>query len=326
MITVLGAGSIGCYVGGMLAAAGHPVTLIGRPALVEALGGGLTTSAMDGVAHRSQPIVTDDPSALADATLILLCVKSADTRDSGTLIKTYSPPGALVVSLQNGITNPKLLGDRLGPDRVVPGMVGFNVIRRAQDHFAQTTEGEVILAKNGATLRDHLSDTPITALCHDNMEGVQWSKLLMNLNNALNALSGLGLRDQLQTRAWRQVLAACIKEGLAVARAEGIALERIGKVHPRILPIVLRLPDFIFQRFANAMLRVDPTARSSMADDYAAGRAPEVAWLNGHIVARGAVHGVLTPVNQRVCALVERAFDTSDRRPLSYNPQEIFIN
>ena len=280
------------------------------------LRGGLRVSAMDGAVHHVAPSVTVDPVALAQAALILLCVKSADTAKAAQIIKTHAPTDTPVISLQNGVTNAQVLADAIGADRVTPGMVGFNVVCSTLDHFIQTTEGEIILAPNGANLCDMLAATPIPAQCHANITGVQWSKLLMNLNNALNALSGLPLKTQLEHRTWRKALAACITEGLAVARAEGIKLERIGKIHPRMMPFLLRLPDPIFLRLAQSMLRIDPAARSSMADDYALGRAPEVAWLNGHIVARGQAHGIATPVNTRVCALIDTAFADAKRPTL----------
>ena len=316
MITILGAGSVGCHIGGMLATAGHPVVLIGRAALLQDLAQGLHVSTLDGAQHHATPTVTDDPAALAQATLILLCVKSADTENAARLIAEHAPADIPVISLQNGVTNSARLAEVLGAKRVVAGMVGYNVVRRAPDHFAQTTEGEIVLAAAGAPLRDLLAGTPITARCHPDMPGVQWSKLLMNLNNALNALSGLPLRDQLQDRGWRRVLAACIAEGLTVARAEGIRLERIGKLHPRALPFLLRLPNFIFQRLARPILRIDPAARSSMADDYALGRPSEISWLNGHIVMQARAMGISAPINAKVCALVSSAFANKARPPL----------
>ena len=307
----------------MLAAAGHPVTLIGRAALVDDLRNGLRVSGMDGTPHHSAPHVTADPAALAQAALVLLCVKSSDTAEAAQIIKAHAPADTPVISLQNGVTNARVLADVLGADRVTAGMVGFNVVRSGPDHFTQTTEGEIILAPKGAVLRDMLAATPIPAQCHANITGVQWSKLLMNLNNALNALSGLPLKTQLEDRNWRRALAACITEGLAVARAEGIRLERLGKVHPRALPILLRLPNAIFLRIAQSMLRIDPAARSSMADDYALGRGPEVAWLNGHIVARGQVHGIATPVNARVCTLIDTAFADAKRPTLHFTAASV---
>ncbi len=323
MITVLGAGSIGCYVGGMLAAVGNPVTLIGRPGMTAALAHGLTVSAMEGRVLHAKPVATAAHDALADATTVLLCVKSADTREAAQIIKTHAPDAAQVISLQNGLSNPDILRTVLGADRVTAGMVGFNVIRNGDADFAQTTDGEIILDPSGWGFAELFAATPIKALTHDNMDGVQWSKLLMNLNNALNALSGLGLRAQLEDRNLRRVLAACIAEGLLVAQAENVRLEKLGKVHPRLLPMLLRLPDFVFLRIAQSMLRISPTARSSMADDYALHRGPEVDWLNGYIVEQAQTHGLQAPVNARVVQTVKRVFADTNRPPLCLSARNL---
>jgi 2-dehydropantoate 2-reductase len=134
------------------------------------------------------------------------------------------------------------------------------------------------------------------------MDGVLWGKLLLNLNNALNALCGLPLRDQLLDRPLRRVLAAAQAEALDVLAAAG--------VHPRLhlpvpawgLPPLLRLPTWLFERVAQRMLAVGPQARSSMWEDLQRGRKTEVDALNGAVVALGVAQAVPTPVN---AALVE---------------------
>ena len=116
------------------------------------------------------------------------------------------------------------------------------------------------------------------------MSGVQWSKLLMNLNNALNALSGLSLVDELSDYRWRRLLAAQVAEAIACLRAHGIAMQRIGRVAPAMIPHVLRLPDWAFTVLARQMLTIDPSARSSMADDLERGLATEIDELQGAII------------------------------------------
>ena len=101
MITVLGAGSVGCFVGGMLAAAGQPVTLIGREQMVRATAQGLCVHDLSERAHHARPIVTADPTVLRHATIILVCVKSADTHEAAGLIKLHASKDAHVISLQN---------------------------------------------------------------------------------------------------------------------------------------------------------------------------------------------------------------------------------
>jgi 2-dehydropantoate 2-reductase len=84
------------------------------------------------------------------------------------------------------------------------------------------------------------------------MEAVLAGKLVYNLNNALNALSGLTLREQLADRRWRRILAAAQDEALAVLRAQGIAPWSLGKVPVTRFPRILRLPDFLFRLVSRA--------------------------------------------------------------------------
>ena len=326
MITVFGAGAIGCYVGGMLAAAGSDITFVGRPALRQRLANGLSVTAQ-GCQPRVVPtekvlvvtLLSDAPPREA----FLVCVNSGDTEDAARSIAEYAAASVPVISLQNGVTNPQVLASQLGADRVVPGMVGFNVVEAAPGDFQQTTEGEVITGPKGAFFVEALRGTDIAAQVHQNMDGIQWSKLLLNLNNSLNTLSGIGLKAQLEDRQWRRILAGCISEAIAVARAEGVRLERIGKVHPTVSPYLLRLPNALFLRIAAAMVAIDPSARSSMADDYARGRKSEIGVLNGYIVERAGAHGIAAPLNQRVTQHVEKAFSSTERNPLAVDPAEI---
>jgi 2-dehydropantoate 2-reductase len=88
----------------------------------------------------------------------------------------------------------------------------------------------------------------------------------MNLNNPINALSGIPLKKQLMNRDFRKVLSHLILEGLAVYSKAEISTTRIGRVVPTIMPFLLRLPEFIYNRVASSVLRIDPSARSSMYD------------------------------------------------------------
>ncbi|MCL4675446.1 MAG: hypothetical protein KJZ59_05350, partial [Pararhodobacter sp.] len=79
------------------------------------------------------------------------------------------------------------------------------------------------------------------------------------------------------------------------------------------IPRVLRLPDPLFRAVAGRMLRIDPQARSSMSDDLALGRVPEVAWINGEVVRLAKSLGRDAPVNRRLCALIDDAADAATR-------------
>ena len=323
---IFGAGSIGSYVGGMLAAAGNDVVLVGRDAMGDRLAPGITLSRFDG-SHRHAASgrfrFASDASALAGCDLILVCVKSNATRETADILAQIARPDAVVVSLQNGISNAGILRERLGSRTVLAGMVGFNVAQIGANRFHCGTDGEIIIGagKGADTLAGQLVDAGIaTEISHD-IETVQWGKLILNLNNAVNALSGLPLKRQLSTRAYRQVLAASIREALAVLKAADIQPAKVGKVGPSVIPKVLDLPDWLFTRLAGSMLKVDEDATSSMAEDLARGRAPEIDWLNGEIIALGRKTGVATPINDRIVALVKAAF--AGDGPRRYDGREL---
>ena len=71
--------------------------------------------------------------------------------------------------------------------------------------------------------------------------------------------------------------------------------------------MLLRLPDFLFIRIAAQLLRIDPEARSSMAEDLQAGRRTEIDYLNGAVIDLAAAHGGDAPANRRMVALIRRA-------------------
>jgi 2-dehydropantoate 2-reductase len=142
---------------------------------------------------------------------------------------------------------------------------------------------------------------------HDDMRAVAWGKLLLNLNNPVNALAGVPLREELLDRGYRRVLADLMEEGLAVLVAAGVRPARLTPVPPAWLPSLLRLPTPIFRRLASRMLTIQPEARSSMYDDRLAGRATEIGDLCGAVVRLAEQQGQSAPRNRRMVELIESA-------------------
>jgi len=185
-------------------------------------------------------------------------------------------------------------------------MVPFNVVRPDPNHFHRATSGE-ILVQDGP-----LPDLAAKALIfksHADITGVQYGKLLINLNNAPNALADIPIAGQLQNRAWRKLLAGQMAEALRVLKAAGIKPAKTTAAPPALIPHILRLPTPLFRRIAAQMLTIDPTARSSMWDDLTQRRQTEIGALQGHIIALGAQHGVPTPINTAVAAAITAAED-----------------
>lgn len=304
-IAVFGAGSIGCYVGGRLAAAGAEVVLIGRARMREALAGGLVLSDYRGArVETPAPPFAEGPDGAAGAGLVLVTVKSQASAATAEALRPHLAPGARVVSLQNGVANAEVLARGLG-HAVLAGMVGFNVAELAPGHFHQGSQGDLHVARDPGLPHDLFARAGLPLRQHADMAPVLWAKLQMNLNNAINALSGLPLRDELADRDYRRCLALAHAELVGLCAAAGQPLARLTPLPAALLPAVLRLPDALFRLVAGNMLKIDPLARSSMADDLALGRPPELEAINGEVARLAARLGRAAPVNARLMALVE---------------------
>ncbi|TDX03735.1 2-dehydropantoate 2-reductase [Kribbella sp. VKM Ac-2566] len=316
MIAVYGAGGIGCYVGGRLAATGTPVTFVGRPRMAAELAAhGLHLTDYLGADLRVADVPFETtPAGAAKADLVLVTVKSAATESAAEELAKVLSPGTVVVSFQNGVRNGEILRSRLTEQVVVTGMVPFNVLNRGAGVFHQGTEGALDVQRDAA-LAPYLQAFERAGLPlaqHDDILPVQWAKLLLNLNNPINALSNLPLRDELSQRAYRRCLAAAQAETLGLLDAAGIRPAQLLAVPMHRFPAVLRLPDFLFRRLASKVLAVDPLARTSMWEDLEAGRTTEIDYLNGEVVRLAESLGRTAPVNARLVELI-RAAETERR-------------
>ncbi|WP_454624032.1 2-dehydropantoate 2-reductase [Bradyrhizobium cenepequi] len=310
-IGIAGAGSIGCFVGGMLAAAGRKVALLARPRVVEEIrSNGLRLTGFDGSEHRlaaSEITLSDDPSIFNDVGVMLVTVKSADTAGMADIIAKYAPEDAVVVSLQNGVGNVGLLRQRLPGRKVLGGMVPFNVVALAEGRFHRSTSGAIVIEQDAAGTAQRLSVPGLAMRATGNIDGVQWGKLIFNLNNALNALSDIPLRRQLAQRSWRKLFADQMAEGLVVIRAEGIKPVSPTPIPAGLIPSLLRLPDAIFEALLGRTMKIDPEARSSMWEDLKRSRRTEIDYLQGVITDIADRRGLEAPLSRRIVELVKQA-------------------
>lgn len=312
-IAVFGAGSVGCYLGGRLLATGANVHFIGRARIAaEVAAHGLHCTDLHGADHRVAPGIarfSEDPEAVRSADVVLVTVKSAATDVAARELAGRLKPGALVISFQNGLRNAEVLRAGLPGVTVLTGMVPFNVLARGQGRFHHGSDG-VLAVEEHPALQPLL---PVFERCglplsrHADMRAVQWGKLLLNLNNAINALSGVPLKEELSQRGFRRCLAAAQAETLALLDAANIPVAQLTKVPPHWLPRLLSLPDFLFTRLAKQMVAIDPLARSSTWEDLEAGRATEVDYINGAVVKLAESMGWQAPVNATLVALIRDA-------------------
>ena len=178
-----------------------------------------------------------EPSAVVGADYVLLTTKTVALTAATQQIAPYLQHDSVVISLQNGLRNASAIDEALAgafPSRasrplVLSGMVPFNVVRTAETQWTQTTSGRPVV-------KDHPRVDPFVRVAQGgglrvevdpDMRAVLFGKLLLNLNNAVNALTGLPLAVELRDRDCRTVLAACQDEALALARRIGISPARM---------------------------------------------------------------------------------------------------
>jgi 2-dehydropantoate 2-reductase len=311
-IAVLGAGSVGCFIGGCWQAAGLAVTFIGRPRIAQDIAAnGLTVSDYSGWQQRLTDVdYRVEPGALAEADIIALTVKSGATAEAARQIAGHGREGALVISFQNGISNLDVLRAELGSRfEAVRGMVPYNVAYLGHGRFHKGVAGDLYAEDRPETriLAQRIGGGAAALNLSGDMLGLAWGKLLINLNNAVNALSGRPLLEQLRERDYRRVVAASQREGLRLLRRANVAPTKIGAVGPKLLPAVLGAPDWLFNNIFLKAWKIDARARSSMADDLAAGRTTEVDYINGELVALAVRVGAPAPVNRKIVELIRGA-------------------
>jgi len=294
-VAVMGAGAVGGYFGGMLARAGAPVTLIGRRAHVEAIAReGLFLDSVH-FQERVGVAASTQADAARDAELVLFCVKTVDTESGARALAPHLAPGALVVSLQNGVDNVERIRAAAGIE-ALPAVVYVAAAITGPGRVKHVGRGDLVIGYPRRERREEIGRVAqwferagVPCRISENIEGELWTKLIMNCaGNAVTALARVSYGQAAQNELTRQVMAGVAREAVAVARAAGVALP----------PLNLEAAGFKLARELGQ-------ATSSTAQDIARGKRTEIDALNGYIARRGAELGVPTPVNHTLFALVK---------------------
>ena len=250
-----------------------------------------------------------DPTALAACDAVLVCVKSAQTAEVAAVLDGILGPGVAVASLQNGVRNAETLRTALGARPVVATIVEFNVVSKGEGVFRRGTDGGLIVERvaGGEALSAALRRAGLGVKVADDIAPEQWAKLLVNLNNAVVALTDAPTPVLMSDRTLRRVIAAIIEEAAGVLKAAGIPVARLRGVPVSWMPTILRLPDPLARRVLRAQMKADPDARSSMWEDLHRGRTTEVDFLNGEILRIAKRIGRQAPINAGVVRLIREA-------------------
>jgi 2-dehydropantoate 2-reductase len=297
----VGAGAVGSFYGAMLARAGQRVVMIGRRPHVEAIQRDGLKLDMAGQVETLRAEASAELAAVQGADLVLFCVKSTDTDTVASELAPLLEPHAVVLSLQNGVENAATIARHVR-QTVVPAVVYVATAMAGPGNVRHFGRGDLVI---GALNADARHDAAVSAVLRDlvtlfgsadvkvtisnDVMAELWSKLMVNC--AYNAISALAQAPYARLAAQpevRDIQRAIVREVVALAQAEGIALQ----LEPSLQAM---------ERIAIAM----PAQLSSTAQDMARRKPSEIDHLNGFIARRGRELGVAVPINQTLTALVK---------------------
>ena len=293
-VVVLGAGSVGCYFGGMLARAGHDVTLIARANHVEAITNNGLHMDCQSFQDYVQVKARSDYIPLSDADIVLCCVKSPDTEFVINEVKPYLNKSAVILSLQNGVDNAeriaKLVDNPTYPTvvYVATAMVGPGKLK----HFGR---GELVLGALGNNsnelnaLSDFFQLSNVPCEISSNIRKDLWLKFLVNCSyNGISAIGQIQYGKMVSNPEIVNLINQITEECLMVAEKQGVMISATEASQ------------------ANHAIGVTMSGqKSSTAQDLVKGKLTEIDYLNGLIVRRAAEYGLSAPANQAVYALVK---------------------
>lgn len=326
-VGIVGAGHIGCFLGALLSQQQNlKVQFFGREKLaLELAAYGLTAQYPGRSPQLCTPAFYTSLVSLIECDLVLLTVKATSLPTLIPQLKKFLRPEVPIIALQNGIGISEMLRHEL-PNPVYRAIVPFNVVKSSAGTFSMATSGSMLWPQTSDQRLQYLAallqKQGLILQQVPDMQQAEYGKLLLNLNNALNALSGLPLRQQLLQPTLRHVLAQAMQEWLDVCQALQIQPKRMTLMPNRWLPSLLRLPTPIFRWLAAGMLRVDAHARSSMWDDIQAKRRTEIMYLNGAVIRLGIQTGIATPVNAAIVELIKH-LEHGDLMP--FTPEQLAI-
>jgi 2-dehydropantoate 2-reductase len=316
---VFGAGLIGCYLGGVFTSLGLCTSLVCRPRVQDKLKSGMKLT--DYQQHQtniqqldvinSEQLITD-ALAINQANFLWLTVKCTAIEQAILDIAPWINKDTVIFCCQNGLGSDAIVKRAYPDNLILRVMVPFNVVELTQGHYHRGSEGNMTIEY---TDKSHQLITSLVTKLHsellpikttNEMYALLWAKLQLNLGNSVNALADIPVKAMLEQRSYRRVIALLMSELLQVADALGINLPKITAISAHKIPMVLRLPNFIFSRVANQMLEVDPNARSSMWWDVSQGKPTEIEHINGAILKYARTLNIACPANEKIRSLISQ--------------------
>ena len=315
----MGAGAIGGTIAACLTEVGADVTAVTtNPAIHAAVrerGFRLTGEAGDRTVPGRIELGVPDGETFD---LVLLATQPPQVEDAARSARTALATGGAMVCFQNGLCEARV-AELCGPARVIGGIIAWGASMPEPGLYDRTSAGGFTLGRlrgepddavrGLGALLETIGPVEMTA----NLLGARWSKLAINCGiSALGTIAGERLGGLVMVRRYRRLCLEVFTEVVAVARAEGVQLE---KVSGTLDLEWVALSETDRERTASAALTAKHALmmavglryrrlRSSMLAAIERGRVPAIDFLNGEIVTYAARHGLKVPVNEKIVEMV----------------------
>lgn len=329
---VFGAGLIGCYLGGVLTALGFRTSLVCRPSVKDKLNLGirLTDYEHHQTKVRQLDVINSEQSSsniidITKADFLWLTVKCTGVEQAIADIAPWVNKQTVIFCCQNGLGSDAAVKQAYPDNVVLRVMVPFNVVELSAGHYHRGSEGDMTIELTDSSydlvtsLVSKLHSELLPIKTTKDMHALLWAKLQLNLGNSVNALADIPVKAMLEQRGYRRVIALLMSELLQVTDTLEIKLPNITAVSAHKIPMILRLPNFIFSRVANKMLQVDPNVRSSMWWDVSQGKPTEIEHLNGAILKQAKTLNIACPANEKISSLIRQLSNntctTTEQKP-----------
>ena len=296
-IAVMGAGSVGGYLGGMLSRGGHDVSLIVRGAHLEAIRANGLRVVRDHEEFTVPCLATDAPSDVGPVDVALLTVK---TYQNAVAVPSMAPmvgPETTVLCLQNGVDSYLAPASVFGGEKVMAGAVyieagreGPGVVRQSGD-VVRVVFGEPdgSLSDRGRAIEQSLIGSGVPAEFTGDLRTGLWSKFLFIATMAgTTAMARERLADLMPRPEWRNVVVGCLREIEASGRANGV-----------------NFPDHIHETTLAYIEENLDDLQASLHTDVMAGRPLELETFAGAVARAGRAVGVPTPINDVIYAMLK---------------------
>jgi len=311
-IAVIGAGAVGSALGALLHRAGENAVLIARPAHIAAIRQhGLR---VDGDTGNFIAPVEAAETLNFRPDLALLTVKTQDVIAAVKANQAFLMD-VPVVTFQNGIRSDELVAGILPREQILSAVVLMHVTYSLPGKVIVVYRGKLILGRPYG-LRDskleevaHILNQIVPTRVTDNIQGAHWLKLIVNLNNALPAITNLTMSQVYADKTLRNLAVGLMREGLRVIDRGNIRLESLLEVSIGLTKLINWMPSGIAGRIAAAKVRRLTTVWplwGSTLQSIQRGRPTEIDYLNGEIMELGKRYGEDTPLNTKIVELVHQ--------------------